>query len=100
MIGHTQARRYTSPDEFPFSRAETLPPPVLGSLDWPKVLKPHSIELNPRIMEAYLTKMVPELCAEGDDQQYGSSAVADIACLQALSKRYLSFSEATSLFSL
>jgi len=32
-------------------------------------------------------QMLPNFCDSGDDQQYGSSAVADIAMLQALSKR-------------
>jgi chorismate mutase len=35
----------------------------------------------------YLQKVLPDLCEAGDDGQHGSSVVADIAVLQAISKR-------------
>lgn len=38
-------------------------------------------------MEKYLKVMVPAIAEKGDDEQYGSSVITDIAVLQALSKR-------------
>lgn len=38
-------------------------------------------------MAAYLDHVVTRGCEAGDDAQHGSSALADIACLQALSRR-------------
>jgi chorismate mutase len=34
-----------------------------------------------------MDKVVPSIAKQGDDSQYGSSAICDIACLQALSRR-------------
>ena len=84
----TQAkmRRYTSPDEHPFCR--DLPSPILPELRYDESpLHPNTINLNPQLLGTYQTEMVPFLCEPGDDQQYGSSCVADVTCLQALSKR-------------
>jgi len=60
---------------------------VLPLLSFPDVLKPNTVNLNNKIMSLYLEKLLCLFCAEGDDAQYGSSATADIAVLQALSKR-------------
>ena len=38
-------------------------------------------------MEKYLKVIVPAIAEKGDDEQYGSSVITDIAVLQALSKR-------------
>jgi chorismate mutase len=38
-------------------------------------------------MSFYLENIVPSLCLEGDDQNYGSAATKDVECLQALSQR-------------
>ena len=38
-------------------------------------------------MRKYLDVVIPRLCEDGDDQQHGSSVMADIAVLQALSRR-------------
>lgn len=83
---HARMRRYTSPDEHPFYSA--LPEPVLPALRYDEnPLKPNAVNLNDRIRTAYETEIVPYVCKPGDDRQYGSSAVCDVACLQALSKR-------------
>jgi len=79
-------RRYTSPDEHPFFPDKLLTP-VLPLLDYPPVIKPNSININKQIKTLYLEKILPQICKEGDDQQYGSSANCDINVLQALSKR-------------
>ena len=44
------------------------------------------VDLNPWIRETYF-KMMRTICEPGDDGQHGSSAVHDVKCLQALSKR-------------
>lgn len=83
---HAKVRRYTSPDEHPFF--EDLPQPLLPPLDTRnQPLTPNAININPRIRSHYEKVIIPKICVAGDDQQYGSAAVNDVACLQALSKR-------------
>ncbi|MDP6523006.1 MAG: chorismate mutase [Kiritimatiellia bacterium] len=83
---HSQLRRYTSSDEHPFF--SDLPDPILERLDFPDVLVTDgTLNFNARIREVYEQHVVTQICAEGDDGQYGSSAVNDVVCLQALSKR-------------
>jgi chorismate mutase len=84
-IMHAQVRRYTSPDEHPFTAP--LPVPVLPAMAFPQQIRPNHINLNPAIRLHYRDQILPAICAEGDCQNYGSSAVCDVACLQALSKR-------------
>jgi chorismate mutase len=83
---HAKVRRYASPDEHPFFNS--LPEPILPPLhltDSP--LQACPINMNTRVREVYEQQIVPHICREGDDDQYGSAAVCDVACLQALSKR-------------
>jgi len=83
---HAKVRRYTSPDEHPFFA--DLPEPILPPLGFAdNPLVPNTININPRIRRLYEETLIPLICAPGDDRQYGSSAVGDVACLQALSKR-------------
>ncbi len=83
---HARLRRYTSPDEHPFF--EELPEPVLPRLRFDEnPLRENSVNLNPDIRRTYEKEIIPFLCQPGDDAQYGSSAVCDVSCLQALSKR-------------
>ena len=83
---HARMRRYTSPDEHPFFA--DLPPPILPPLRFDESpLQPNRVNLNPRIRELYETAILPFICRAGDDAQYGSTAVCDVACLQALSRR-------------
>jgi len=83
---HARLRRYTSPDEHPFY--DDLPPPVLKQLNYREnPLQANTVNVNAGIRAHYESVMVPDLCSEGDDGQYGSAAVCDVACLQALSKR-------------
>ncbi|KAI9913053.1 hypothetical protein PsorP6_005515 [Peronosclerospora sorghi] len=84
---HALARRYTSPDENAFF-PHLLPEPILPILAYPRVLNPNRINLNTRIMRVYLDKILPGLTTFGsDDTTFGSTATADIAVLQSLSKR-------------
>lgn len=82
---HATVRRYTSPDEHPFF--DDLPASLLPPLSFDAPIAPTRININARIKAAYEQEIVPLFCAPGDDEQYGSTAVCDVACLQALSKR-------------
>ncbi len=83
---HAKVRRYTSPDEHPFFT--DLPAPILPPLGFAEnPLVPNTININSRIRTLYEETLVPLICAPGDDRQYGSAGVCDVACLQALSKR-------------
>ncbi len=83
---HSLLRRYTSPDEHPFF--SDLPPPALPRLRFDEnPLLPNQVNLNREIREHYEASIVPFICQDGDDSQHGSSAVCDVNCLQALSKR-------------
>ncbi|KAJ9057876.1 chorismate mutase aro7 [Entomophthora muscae] len=82
---HAKVRRYTSPDEYPFT--DDLPKPVLPPLEWPIFLKSNNINLNKKIFQTYITEIAPKICSEGDDMNYGTAATLDIEVLQALSRR-------------
>lgn len=102
---HAKARRYTSPDEYPFT--SDLPDPVLLPLEFPKILYPNKINVNPSILSFYTRAIVPRITrhatlalaatkrANGivgdgefeDDGNYGSAATIDVEVLQAISKR-------------
>ncbi|KAL6845506.1 hypothetical protein ACP4OV_025001 [Aristida adscensionis] len=85
---HAQVGRYKSPDEHPFY-PETLPEPLLPPIQYPTVLHPaaNSININTKIWKMYFDELLPKLVKEGSDGNYGSSALCDTICLQALSKR-------------
>ncbi len=86
---HAKVRRYTSPEEHAFF-PDTLPEPILQPLDFPDLLLVDSkkvSDVNSDIMQWYTGKILKRLCIEGDDEQYGSSTMCDIACLQAISRR-------------
>ncbi|KAI8356135.1 chorismate mutase [Choanephora cucurbitarum] len=82
---HAKVRRYTSPDEYAFT--SPLPEPILPPLEFDQFLEPNDININSKIMEVYLKDIVPAICKNTDDKNYGSSVTKDIEALQALSKR-------------
>mmetsp|Transcript_22711 Transcript_22711/g.51246 ORF Transcript_22711/g.51246 Transcript_22711/m.51246 type:complete len:342 (+) Transcript_22711:71-1096(+) len=85
---HAKARRYTSPEEhafFPVQIARANP--VLEKLSYPPILAENSININDEVRRLYINNVIPAMCSEGDDDQHGSTAICDIACLQALSRR-------------
>ncbi|KAF0709684.1 hypothetical protein As57867_005777, partial [Aphanomyces stellatus] len=52
------------------------------------VLIPNTININDQVMNVYLEKLLPRITLDEEDHTtFGSSAAADIAVLQALSKR-------------
>jgi chorismate mutase len=83
---HARARRYLSPEEHAFF-PQDVARPALSELAYPPVLIDDAQNINPQVLDAYLTHVVPRTCSKGDDAQHGSSALADIAVLQALSRR-------------
>lgn len=85
---HGSIRRYTSPDEHAFYPGD-LPPLVLPPIEYPSLLHPYAetININDKVMAMYFTDLLPRICDDGDDGNYGSSALCDINLLQALSKR-------------
>lgn len=94
---HCSVRRYTSPEEHAFF-PERLPQQgkthmgALPSLDYPQDLLSgdggaSQVNFNPILLEKYVDVIIPALAECGDDEQHGSTILADIAVLQALSKR-------------
>lgn len=82
---HARSRRYQSPDEVPFSNG--LPEPVIADYEYEWPIKKNKINVNDTILSIYHDEVIPLICKEGDDGNYGSSAVCDVAILQAMSKR-------------
>lgn len=86
-------RRFESPDEYPFF-PDALQTPVLQPLHYPKILHPNDVNVTQKIKQYYVEKFLPVACPDfgredrGEaEENYGSAAVCDIACLQALSRR-------------
>lgn len=104
---HAKARRYTAPDEYPFTDPAELPPPILKPIAHPNILYPNKINANASILAFYTQSIVPRITrqatlalaaakrAQGvtgegeyeDDGNYGSAAFIDLEVLQAVSKR-------------
>ncbi|KAK7681537.1 hypothetical protein QCA50_015269 [Cerrena zonata] len=104
---HAKARRYTSPDEYPFTPLENLPPPLLKPIQYPRILYPNKVNANPSILSFYTRSIVPRITRQAtlalaaskrangiigdeeyeDDGNYGSAGVIDMEVLQAISKR-------------
>ncbi|RVD84882.1 uncharacterized protein DFL_003219 [Arthrobotrys flagrans] len=105
---YAKVRRYQAPDEYPFFPIVKEIKPILKPLAYPKLLHPNDVNINPRIKEVYVNSILPAICrrsvgensddvnksgaGKGGDrgeqmENYGSTAVADVAVLQALSRR-------------
>jgi len=104
---HAKARRYTGPDEHPFSPISKLPKPILPAFAFPKLLWENTVNVNPSILSFYIHAIVPRITRQAtlalasrkrasgvtgageyeDDQNYGSAATLDVEILQAISKR-------------
>jgi chorismate mutase len=82
---HARVRRYTAPDEHAFSK--NLPKPYLTPMKYEWPIKKTDININDKILNFYIEKIIPMICEKDDDGNYGSSAVCDINALQAISKR-------------
>jgi chorismate mutase len=77
--------RFTSPDEHPFS--SNLPQPLEDNGKVESPIKDFGINMNDKLKSLYINKIIPLVCKPGDDHNYGSSTVADYACLKVLSRR-------------
>ena len=82
---HATVRRYKGADELPFS--EKLPDSLLPVTEFEGPIKENTVNINSKIKNIYESEIIPAICEYGDDEQYGSSAVCDVACLQSISKR-------------
>jgi chorismate mutase len=91
---HCGARRYLSPEEHPFfpERLPAGPMEALPLLQYRNDLLSSQggaseLNFNKRLLNLYVERIVSMLCKPGDDEQHGSTALCDIAVLQALSRR-------------
>ncbi|KAL2356729.1 chorismate mutase [Cryomyces antarcticus] len=86
-------RRYQAPDEYPFF-PDALQTPILPPLNYPKILYPNNVNVNEKLKRSYIEHVLPAACAKFNREErpeaqenYGSAATCDVACLQALSRR-------------
>ena len=86
-------RRYESPDEYPFF-PDALQQPILKPLNYPQILHPNNVEVNQELKKKYIEVILPNACRDFEredrgerEENYGSAATCDVACLQALSRR-------------
>eukprot|EP00934_Nitzschia_sp_Nitz4_P006225 Nitzschia sp. Nitz4//scaffold173_size47512//16650//17897//NITZ4_007156-RA/size47512-processed-gene-0.35-mRNA-1//-1//CDS//3329538796//6215//frame0 len=89
---HYAVRRYTSPEEHAFFPNRLPTEKVLDELDYPDDLLSSEggasdLNFNPILLQKYVDVIVPGIAVQGDDEQHGSTVLADIAVLQALSRR-------------
>lgn len=89
----SRVRRYQSPDEYPFF-PDALEKPILAPLEYPRILHENDVNVNSVIKSRYINEILPHACKKFDredrgetQENYGSAATADVACLQALSRR-------------
>lgn len=89
----SRVRRYESPDEYPFF-PHVLEKPILAPLQYPRILHPNDVNINPTIKQRYVEEILPNTCRQfgredrGETKEnYGSAATCDVSCLQALSRR-------------
>jgi len=89
-VFHAKARRYTSPDEYPFTAAGKSTQPLIPAQDFERLLHPDGeLNVTSTIQQFYTGKIIPRIAAPGasDDGHYGSSATVDVQVLQAIAKR-------------
>ncbi|KAF2717880.1 chorismate mutase [Polychaeton citri CBS 116435] len=93
-VVQSKIRRYQSPDEYPFFQ-DAISELILPPLKYPKILWDNDVNLNDELRRRYVQEILPAACAEPSrperaqeaQENYGSSATADVACLQSLSRR-------------
>ena len=87
---HSLVGRYESPDEYPFF-PDTIQKPIIQPPEYPKLLHPHGVDLNPTLKKRYIDSILPSICMKSGPadrkENYGSTAVCDVLCLQALARR-------------
>ncbi|KAL6012159.1 Chorismate mutase 2 [Asimina triloba] len=88
-ILQAKAGRYEDPVELPFF-PDGLPTSLLPPPKQPQGLHPAAIaasNISAAIWNAYVNEALPLFTHDGDDGNYALTAAADLACLQALSRR-------------
>ena len=83
---HARVGRYIGQIEVPYFM--DLPGPALfipKPDEFP--LRANTVNLNVRLRTVYVDEVLPFICAPGEDGHYWESCVADVNCLQALSRR-------------
>eukprot|EP01026_Neomeris_dumetosa_P027450 TRINITY_DN22318_c0_g1_i2.p1 TRINITY_DN22318_c0_g1~~TRINITY_DN22318_c0_g1_i2.p1 ORF type:complete len:313 (-),score=13.23 TRINITY_DN22318_c0_g1_i2:340-1149(-) len=85
---HAKFGRYKSSEENAFY-PKHLPNEVISLSNYPEILTSNAkeININDDIIGMYIDFLLPGITQEGDDKNYGSAAICDIAILQALSRR-------------
>ncbi|XP_059280306.1 LOW QUALITY PROTEIN: chorismate mutase 2 [Lycium ferocissimum] len=80
--------RYLSPEENPFF-PDNLPDSIIPPTKCTPVLHPaaESVNVNEKILDVYINKMLPLFCKEADEGNFATTAACDIQLLQALSRR-------------
>ena len=78
-------RRYEAPDEYAFFPND-LHKPILQPLNYPRILHPNDVNVNPEILPRACPHFGREDRGE-KEENYGSSATVDVYLLQALSRR-------------
>ena len=89
---HASVRRYSSPEEHRFYPDAENKASVLPKLIYPELLsgreEADNVNFNVVLLDEYVKRIVGGSITDGgDDEQYGSSVLADINALQALSRR-------------
>lgn len=89
----SRIRRFQSPDEYPFF-PDAMEELILPPLKYPKVLWDNDVNFNVELRQRYIKSILPACCAKVNraeraeaQENYGSSATADVNCLQSLSRR-------------
>lgn len=77
--------RYLSPEEHSFTK--NLPQPLRTLTNYEYFIKENNININNKILDIYINEIIPVICKDGDDKNYGSSVVCDVNVLQSLSRR-------------
>ena len=83
---HGRLRRYDSPGERAFF-PDALPGPAAPSTV-PVLMTPWmDVDMNREVVEGYVERVVPAVTRPGADASPGPAVIADVRCLQSLSKR-------------
>ncbi|MBN2439812.1 MAG: chorismate mutase [Spirochaetales bacterium] len=83
----SQFGRYRQPEERPFLQGLVPPMRLVTLSDTGLMIDNYDkINLTKEILASYIN-LVPQICPDGDDAQYGSSVVTDVYALQAISER-------------
>lgn len=90
----SKIRRFQSPDEYPFFE-DAMQDLILPKLEYPRILWENDVNVNQELKRRYVQEILPACCAKAErverkedaQENYGSSATADVNCLQSLSRR-------------